>query len=282
MFQVAIGRVGSTIVQPSESLSLYVYIDAGGHASETRVWGGLAAVGGQEDTWLADTVDDLKVKYPEAVLPSGELKGACLSDIAVRATGRRIRDECHRLLFWSNWYPVSTSRGVIALGGYFVDSISSLRADRHRLDRQLVDDHYRRVTDYLMSRLKDINRHKVMSMMAHIQWLTAELKRVRIADQLCAVKVVIDRENFPEPSSVCADLLKLHVAASLQAAGMSVRLTGRAPFEIHDEGAVVIDVNADSRNIPGLQVVDVLLQAVQRRLPSYSGFTKPLSQVRSS
>jgi hypothetical protein len=47
------------------------------------------------------------------------------------------------------------------------------------------------------------------------------------------------------------------------------RLTGKALRESPDEGAVRIDMDADSRQIPGLQVVDILLQAVQRRLPGY-------------
>jgi hypothetical protein len=262
VFQVAIGRFGSRISLPSESLSLSVYIDAGGRASMNRVWGGLAAVGEQENAWLVEALGDLRAKNPEACLTSGELKGAHLPDVAVRSIGRRIRDEDHRVLFWSNWYPESTRQEVVALAGRFVDSIHGLRAERHRLDHQRVDEHYHRVADYL-SRLKGINRYKVMSMVAHIQWLTAELKRVSLADQLCTVKVVVDRENLPTPSA-CAELLKLHVAASLQAAGMSVRLTGRALRERHDEGAVVIDVNADSRDIPGLQLVDMLLQAVQK------------------
>ena len=51
---------------------------------------------------------------------------------------------------------------------------------------------------------------------------------------------------------------------------MSFRLTGRAARESASEGVVVIDVDGESRKHGGLQLVDVLLQVVDRELlPGY-------------
>src|SRR5437867_9394266 len=100
MLQGALGRLWSRIQAPAESLSLQVFVDAGGRASENRVWGGLALIGDTESTWLARALLDLQRRHHQLCLPTGELKGSALPDSEVRSLGRKMRDEDHRILFW--------------------------------------------------------------------------------------------------------------------------------------------------------------------------------------
>jgi len=269
MFQDAIGRVGSRILAPPKSFPLFVYIDAGGRSEVTRVWGGLVAVGEAEDAWLLEALRDLRVRNVPTNPPTEELKGAVLPSAEIRRVARRLREEDHRVLFWANWYPEASSPEITRISKRAIAEIRSIRADRLRLDAPAIQSRYNGMADYLDG-LKSVNRYKVMSVLAHLQWLMAELERVHLGPQVGSVRVLVDQEGLPEPAQA-ADLVKLHVAASLQAVGMSVRLTGKALREGHDKGAVVVDMNADSRDFPGLQLTDMLLQLVQRKLPGYGG-----------
>ncbi len=272
MFQGALGRLGSRIQAPAESLSLQVFVDAGGRATENRVWGGLAAIGDIEATWLAGAMLDLKSRHQQLCLPTGELKGSALPDSEIRSLGCRMRDEDHRILFWANWYPAAEHPRMIAQATRTIAFLRSLRADRYRLDAKQIDDRYSRMATFLAD-LKGINRHKVVSTLTHLEWLTKELKRTSLGAQLGSVKIVLEREDIPLPRD-CAEFLRLFVVASLQSVGMSARLTWRALREAPDEGAITIDPGAESADNPGLQFVDILLQGVQRGLPGYSGRKK--------
>lgn len=269
MFQVAIGRLGSRIVGSRDSLDLYVYIDAGGRASENRVWGGLAVVGDRENVWIATHVEDLRSRHAGCLRPNGELKGSDLSDSEVVNSGRKIRENDRRILFWANWYPEAARQDVSNVVERYLKEMKEIRADQYRLDRDEIDWRYRELTEYFEN-LKGINKYKTLSILAHFHWLVAEIERVRLGSELRTVSILVDREDFPAPSR-CAELLKLHIAAELQAVGMSVKLTGRVFRERYSEGAITIDVGSDSSASFGLELTDVLIQAVQRRLPGYSG-----------
>jgi hypothetical protein len=114
--------------------------------------------------------------------------------------------------------------------------------------------------------LKPLNQHKIVAIVAHLQWLFTRLRSTRTASRLGRVELVIDRENFAHPIKSCGKLVKAFVSSGLQAAGMSYRLTGRAPSEEPHQGAVTVDVEGDSRQVVGLQLVDILLQVVQRQV----------------
>lgn len=274
MFQGALGRLSARIQAPAESLSLQVFVDAGGRASENRVWGGLAVVDNLEATWLDTTMYDLRSKHDQLCLPTGELKGSALPDREIHSLGRRIEDEDHRILFWANWYPTADHPRMVALATKIVSFLRALRADRYRLDSTQINDRYNRMTTFLKE-LKGINRHKVVSTIAHLAWLTEEVRRADLGPQLGSVEIVLDREDIPLPHD-CAEFLRLFIAASLQAVGMSARLTWRTLNEEPDRGAITVNPNAESMKTPGVQFVDVLIQGVQRGLPGYSGRRKPL------
>lgn len=272
MFQGALGRLGSRIQAPEESLALQVFVDAGGRAAENRVWGGLAIVDDVEVAWLEKTILELRAKHVKLCLPTGELKGSALPDSEIRSLGWRMKDEDHRILFWANWYPAVEHPRMVALVKKTIDFLRTLRADPYRLDVGKIDDLYSRLAAFLEG-LKGINRHKVISTVAHLGWLMGELERKALGPQLGAARIVLDREDIPLPRD-CSEFLRLFIATSLQAAGMSRRLTWRALWMDGGSGAVTVSPEADSAHSAGLQMVDILLQGVQRGLPGYSGRTR--------
>lgn len=264
LFQVAVGRIGSIIEAPQESLPLYVYLDADGRSGTNRVWGGLVAVGETENSWLVEPLTDLQNTI---VAPPAELKGRDLPDSSIVHVARRIRVDDHRVLFWANWFPEAGRSDIVQMTQRFLADLRGIRAGRLRLDAPDIQARYRRTNNYLAG-LKRVNRHKLISILAHLNWLLAEIKRRQLGPQLASVIVTVDREDLPEVGEG-ADFLKLLLAASLQAAGMPVRLTGKALREGWNEGAVKIDLNGNSQHSPGLQLTDILLQVVQRKLPGY-------------
>ena len=262
------GRLGSRIHALPESLALRVFVDAGGRAAENRVWGGLAIVDDFEAAWLDRTMHGLKARHADLCLPSGELKGAELTDDEVRNLGRRIKDEDHRVLFWANWFRAATDPRMATLGKKAVDFLREVRADHYRLDAMEINNRYDRMAIFLEN-LKGINRHKVVSTLAHLGWLMEELKLRSLGPQLRSVSVVLDREDIPLTRD-CAEFLRLFLVPSLQAVGMSARITWRSLREAPGTGAIMVEPDADSRTYSGLQFVDILLQGVQRGLPGYS------------
>jgi len=98
-----IGRLGSLVRVPSNSLDLYVFVDAGGRASERRLWGGLACIGDREIAWLRQRLDDLKKTLPNCLEPSGELKGKHVPTPIAQQLGQDLREEDRRSLFWATW-----------------------------------------------------------------------------------------------------------------------------------------------------------------------------------
>src|SRR4051794_32918001 len=105
MFQTALGRLGSTVIPPSESLDLHVFIDAGGRSNTKRVWGGLALLDRRELLWIDSALTRLRALLPTALSPSGELKGKNVPTEIAKGAGLRFRREDRRILFWANWYP---------------------------------------------------------------------------------------------------------------------------------------------------------------------------------
>ncbi|TKJ39599.1 MAG: hypothetical protein CEE38_02435 [Planctomycetes bacterium B3_Pla] len=264
----AIGRLGSVIEAPTESLYLHVFLDAGGRASKRRVWGGLACVGDRELSWLARKLDDLKVDLRECVEGSGELKGKHVPTSIAKELGRHLREDDRRIVFWATWCSEMDDPVLASLRTLFSEFLSSQKADSYRLDRGQIDDWFRRIESYF-ARLKDVNRHKLISLLQHLKWLGDEVRRTRLGGQLRSVRVIVDHENFPD-TETCAVLMKEAVAATFQAAGMSYRLTGSAFRQKAIEGTISVDLAGNSCKCKGLQYVDILLQVVQRQLPGFA------------
>ena len=267
MVLCALGRVASRIILPNDSLSMSVYVDAAGRPANQRVWGGLATFGTHEEVWLAEAVNELRKRNPGAISEDGELKGKNLDTSTIKATGRRIRTEDRQIVFWANQYPDWQCGVATALAQDFEDQSRSFRASKVHLEQTA----YQRLLDGMSAyyqKLKGVNRWKFLSIVTHIQWLVNEIQRVRLGRQISSAELHVDRENFSLPS-VCAKMLKQFFAAALQSVGMSTRTTGCAWTESPKQGAVRVDVDCDSRCSVGLQYVDILLQAVQRKLPGY-------------
>lgn len=265
---VKIGRLGSIIEAPTGSLNLHVFMDAGGRASNQRVWGGLACVGDRELTWLDQKLDDLKLVLYKGVEENGELKGKHVPTLLAQELGRSILKEDRRSVFWATWccemnHPVLTS-----LRDIFSKFLSSQKADSLRLDREQVENWFRTI-ESCFKRLKDVNQNKLISILQHFKWLGDEVWRTGLGGQLRSVQVIVDHENFPD-TETCAVLMKWAVAATLQAMGMSYRSTGSAFREEATEGAITVDLAGNSCKCNGLQCVDILLQVVQRQLPGFT------------
>jgi hypothetical protein len=151
------------------------------------------------------------------------------------------------------------------LRALFSTFLASQEADRYRLSYEQVHGRFRAV-ESCFARLKAVNQHKLISILQHLKWFGDKVRETGLAPQLRSVRVVVDREDFPD-TETCAVLTKEAVAAIFQAAGMSYVLTGTWFREKPAEGAVTVDLGGDSARCAGLQYVDILLQVVQRQLP---------------
>jgi len=148
-----------------------------------------------------------------------------------------------------------------------LDAFAGIRAARWRLDATRIQTRNDSWAAYLRG-LKPVNQWKVFSVIAHVHWLVGEIKRVGVGSQLASVRLLVDREDLPSPSTA-SSFVKAALAASFQSAGMSLSTTGTAHDEDPQEGAVTVEMDSDSSASSGIQLADILLQAVQRRLPGF-------------
>jgi hypothetical protein len=138
MFLTAIGRLGSVLEMPPESLDLSIFLDAGGRARETRVWGGLACLGDRELQLLEQRLVDLKKAYPKRVEESRELKGKRVPTSIAKELGQQLREEERRSLFWASSCCDMNDRDFTWLRALFSAFLASQEAVPHRLDREQV------------------------------------------------------------------------------------------------------------------------------------------------
>ena len=124
---------------------------------------------------------------------------------------------------------------------------------------------YKTQSSYFSKLRKPVNKYKILSIIVHLQWIINEVERCKLGKQLKSVEVTIDNENFPKEKN-CGVLIKHFVAAGLQRVGMHYTLTGKALEERANEGAIVINVAGNSENVVGIRFVDILLQAVLRKV----------------
>ena len=117
-------------------------------------------------------------------------------------------------------------------------------------------------------KLKIVNKHKFVSFITHLHWFYKELNIKKIASIFRSVTICIDRENFPNPEEH-SWALKLFASSILQGLGMPYWLTGDIFNEDASHGSVKVDIDCDSSKVPGLEVVDVLLQGVCRNLEDF-------------
>ncbi len=268
MFQTALGRLGSAVIAPSDSLDLHVFIDAGGRSNSKRVWGGLALLNAQELSWIDTELSRLRASLPDAINQSGELKGKNVPTQIAKDSGLRFRQEDRRILFWANWYPEFDGPELIEVRRQLSQFLTDLRPNATHLERSEIEAWHTDLRDYF-NRLPPVNGHKVISIVAHLVWLFREIARVNLGPQLRSAQVVIDEENLPTPE-LTNRFLTGFVAAGLQGAGMSFRRTGGCFRRVDTGGChVAVDASAKSHQHAGLQYADILVQVVQRQLPGF-------------
>lgn len=260
MFQTAIGRIESIIESPPRTLDMWVFLDAGGKAGNQRVWGGLAAIGESELTWMSQVLDDIGEDSSGTV----EVKGRELETSVIKAAGRRINEEDRRVLFWANWLLDWKEEKSRQFSSQLGDVLNSLRPAKYHLQQQSIENWQNGIASYFGT-LKPVNQHKLLSIILHIQWLISEIKRTELGGQLKSARIVIDNENFPNEER-CGVVVKSFFAAGLQSAGMDCSFTGTAFREEANEGAVKISVAGESEKNAGIKYVDILLQAVLRKV----------------
>jgi hypothetical protein len=261
MFQAAIGRINSIIEAPPQTLDMKIFIDAGGKADNRRVWGGLAVIGTSEIKWMKDVLDDI---HKSNKISSKELKGRELSIEEIKSTGRMIREQDRRILFWANWIECWNEENAQKFARELENAFSSMRSNCTRLDKDSIDAWYKSQASFF-SKLKPINKHKVLSINELLQWVISEIKKCKLGHQLKSVEIVIDNENFQNEKD-CGVLFKHIISAGLQSAGMHYTLTGKALKEHAQEGAVNVNVTGKSEDVVGIRFVDILLQAVLRKV----------------
>lgn len=260
MFQTAIGRVQSIVESPPRSLDMWVYLDAGGKAGSQRVWGGLAVVGESETNWILKVLNEIS----QDSIDNTELKGRELETNVIKAAGRRILEEDRRILFWANWLIDWKDKKSHKFVGQLNDFLNSIKPNPYHLEQYAIQDWQDNIAKYFEG-LKPINKHKLLSIIIHIQWLIAEIKRTQLGGQLKSAKLIADKENFPNEAQ-CGVVVKSFFAAGLQSAGMDCSLTGTTFREKAHEGAVSVNVAGKSEDDAGLMYVDILLQAVLRKV----------------
>lgn len=108
---MALGRIGSAVIAPNESLDLHIFIDAGGQADSTRVWGGLAC-DAHELSWIDTELSRLKALLPQSLEKDGELKGKHVPIEIAKESGRKFHQEDRRILFLGE--PVPQARLELA------------------------------------------------------------------------------------------------------------------------------------------------------------------------
>jgi hypothetical protein len=269
MALVALGRIGSAEIAPSESLDLHIFIDAGGKADSTRVWGGLACVA-HELSWIDSELSRLKALLPYKVEKNGELKGRDVPIEIAKESGLKLRQEDRRILFWANQYPKFDEPEITKMSTLFSEALANLHPDPTHLECQEIEEWNTERRDYLDGLAKPVNRHKLISMIAHMNWLYDEIRRVNLGPQLRSASIVIDEENLPGPMPANR-LLTAFFAAGLQSAGMSYRRTGGCFRRIDTGGChVTVNASAKSHECAALQYVDIHIQVVQRQLPGFT------------
>lgn len=260
MFQTAIGRIQSIIESPPRTLDMWVFLDAGGKAGNQRVWGGLAAIGESELSWIANALKDIG----EDVNGNTELKGRELGTEVIKAAGRKILEEDRRVIFWANWLLDWKDQKSQEFSIIFGDVLASLKPNPYHLEQLSIEAWQYDIANYF-EELRPINQHKLLSIIIHIQWLITEINRTKLGGQLKSARLIIDNENFPNETQ-CGAVVKSFFAAGLQSAGMHCSLTGTAFREESCEGPVRVNVAGKSENDAGIRYVDVLLQAVLRKV----------------
>lgn len=255
------GELGTGIAVPRPHFPMSVYTDASGRAGEVRIWGSLAVIGAARDSALDDLMVELNRRNSDKAEPSGELKGKNLPEEEIAFARSQIPPE--GAMFWANCYGNRHDRSLQDRHQRLSDLFRCIRADPCRLDAMHINARFDAAADYY-DRLKPVHKHNFVSLVAHHHWLFEQIGRLQIGDSLLSVAFAVDQENFPQPVQECAWFLKLWACAALQSAGVSIKLTGAALGETNVGGAVTVQVDADSRNKPGLQLVDILLQGVAR------------------
>lgn len=244
-----------------------IYLDAVGRANEVRTWGALAAVGDSGHKTVEKVMSGAVDRNGHLCEESGELKGKALPDSEITRVAQELNGS--DVFFWGIPVRDKDSELMVSVRRMFIEGLRALRPHRGRKDWRDLETRKRNLVKYLDLDLKDVNQHKYLCIALHATQLVELLAARDRVKRLTEVEVMIDRENFPNPS-FCAWGLKWWIAAQLQGRGMHYSLNGNAPHETCSEGNVRVNADADSKSSSGLQLVDILAQGVFRKVPGYT------------
>lgn len=97
MHKLSVGRLEGYVHAPARSYPCHIYIDAGGQAASTRLWGGLVAIGTPACDWISNRMQRLRASY--GISRSAELKGRDVSDDDVAGEMVSMRTDDTRCMF---------------------------------------------------------------------------------------------------------------------------------------------------------------------------------------
>lgn len=239
----------------------HLFFDAGGQADDLRHWGAAFVFGRAELDAVTSIIDELRTRNPAVCLPSGEIKGRDLSDGEILWLRQQLRG--HYVVLWFNSYPEHDSNLMTGFWKQLEDFIAADASGTVGLFEPYV------------AALKAVNKHKLFSLIAHAQRLREVLVGDRIGRALAQLRLVADRENLPQAAQA-ASLVRLFLAATARSAGMRTGSIDELLQGSPDAGRVTVDLDGDSAAVAGLQLVDVMVQGVNRQLDGFpKGFLDP-------
>jgi hypothetical protein len=245
---------GPRIIATEPCHEAHVFVDAGGQANKLRHWGA-AYVHTKADLRAVDEiVAELKRRNAHALTPAGEIKGGKLLDSEVHWVRKQLRG--YYIILWYNTYPEYDSKLMMDFRRQFEKVVA------------VADEGTSGSYSAYWASLKPVNQQKLFSFVVHLQRLGTLFPDEKIASQLAQLHLVADREDLPQ-SVEAARLVRMSLAATAREAGMKSVNIEEVFKTSPSVGAVTVDLDGDSARLPGLQLVDVMIQGANRRLDGY-------------
>jgi hypothetical protein len=260
---LATGGLGGPVLLPARSLPLFVFVDASGQQPRERLWGGLAALGEGAAGWINSAMERLRRAQPSDGAHAGELKGRDVAPAAIEQEWRSLSASAQRLYFWASPYAAAAEPLVRGVHDEFAEVLAMYRQGVAAGELPAFGGMPPEEEAYF-ERLGDVNRNKVLSILAHIKHLGSHIREARMGHALSSATVIIDREDFPALAQ-CERLVCSYVRTVLQRTGAHLEAQLQATAKTH-HGGIHVRANADSREYAGIQYADVLLQHARRRL----------------
>ncbi len=246
--------VGPRIATLSPVHNGYLFFDAGGQADKLRNWGAAFVLGRSDLEAVNAIVAELRHRNAAVCRADGEIKGGDLPNSEIQWARRRLRG--HYVVLWFNSYPELNSELMTGFWDQLTKFIGGNASEALR------------AYDSYLGGLKAVNLHKVCSLITHVQRMREVLSGDQIAPMLAQLHLVADQENLPQ-SDRAAKLVRLFLAANANFAGMMTGSFADLESMSASDGSVSVDLNGRSSESAGLQLVDIMVQGVHRKLDGF-------------